>query len=194
MKSIIMAAALYICSFTLLAQLNLSKEIQVQQINSVKSIAINCKSVFLLPKAEYKSFVEYMKRPPVSGVVNGLNFHIKYTMVTVPDSAIHTPNSDVNQSLTADFLAYNLSCNSIVADNIPFSSLFYNTENYNVSLATNLGILSFTNIATGIAKRFTLSPLGYGIYSGSVSSSVNGIAVKETVVVVLNRWNFNIGG
>lgn len=191
MKSIIMAAALCICSFTVSAQLNLSKEIKVQDFSNVKKVVLDCNAGFLAPRAEYKSFVEYMKRAPENSVVHALNFHIKYTSVRTADSAIHTGGINNNESLTADFMTYKLNCNSIVADNIPFTGLDYSNDNYNVSLATNLGLLTFTNIATGKAKRFSLTSLGYGIYTGSVTSTAG---IKETVVVVLNRWGFSIGG
>jgi len=190
MKSIIMAAALCVSAFTVSAQLNLSKEIKVQDISRVKEITFDCNSAFMAPKPEYKSFIQYMKSPPQNSIVHAVNFHVKYTTVRVADSAIHTNQANDNQSLIADFMAYRLTCNSIVADKIPFTGLDYTTEDYNVSLATNLGILSFTNVGTGKTKRFTLAPLAYGIYSGSITN--NGI--KETVVVVLNRWSFSIGG
>jgi hypothetical protein len=192
MKSILIGAVLCICSSTLSAQLNLSKEIKVQNISGIKKITLDCNSRFLAPKPEYKPFVDYMKRPPLNSIIQALNFHIKYVEVTVVDSAIHTGSPGLNNtSLTADFMVFNQNCNSIVGERIPFTGLDYSSEDYNVSLATNLGILTFTNINTGKSKRFTLNPIGYGIYTGSINSTA---AVKETVVVVLNRWRFVFPG
>ncbi len=190
MKSIIMAAALCISFFTASAQINISKDIKIQDLSLVKKIVFDCNQGFLTPRVEYKPFIDYMKRTSQNSCLNALNFHIKYSRVITGDSALHTNNSDNTESLVADFLTHQLDCSSIIGKNIPFTGLDYSSDDYNVSLATNMGRLTFTNISTGKAKSFTLSPLGYGIYSGSTTS--NGL--KETVVVVLNRWRFCIGG
>lgn len=198
MKSIIMAAAL--CAFSLISysQANglISKNLQVQLVPKVPVLKLDCASSFFQPKAEYKPFVDYMlKRSSRQSLINLLNFHIKYTTVYTSDSAMLNIDLAGNTpSLTADFLVTDLDCSRIVADNIPFTTLFYDTEKYNVSLATNLGILSLRNTGTNATKTFSLKPLGFGIYSGSVTTGTGSRQVKETVVVVLTRLAFNIGG
>lgn len=190
MKSIILAAALCISFFTASAQINISKDIKIQDLSFVKKIVFDCNQGFLTPRVEYKPFIDYMKRGSANSCLPAVNFHIKYTKVNTADSAIQTNTANDTESMVADFMTYQLDCSSIIGKNIPFTGLDYSSDNYNVSLATNMGRLTFTNISTGKAKSFTLSPLGYGIYSGSTT----GNGLKETVVVVLNRWRFCLPG
>lgn len=198
MKSIIMATAFCACSLISFSQAGgiTTKNLQVQLVPKVPILKLDCKSTFLQPKAEYKPFVDYMlKRSSGQSLINSLNFHIKYTTVYTSDSAMS--NIDLSGSplsLTADFLVTDLDCSSIVAENIPFTTFYYETEKFNVSLATNLGLLLLKNTGTNLTKSFTLKPLGFGIYSGSVTTGTGSRQVKETVVVVLTRLAFNIGG
>lgn len=198
MKSIIMAAALCTISLIGFSQLKptLSKEIQVQVLPKVPLITLDCTSTFLQPKAEFKPFIDYMlSRSTRQGVGHFLNFHIKYSTVYTSDSAMkNSENSGYTSSLTADFIANNLNCSSIIADNIPFTTLFYNTEKYNVSLAANLGLLRLKNVETNKMKSFNLKPIGFGIYTASITTGTGTSQVKETIVVVLNRLEFYIGG
>ncbi|MFN8244937.1 MAG: hypothetical protein U0T56_00945 [Ferruginibacter sp.] len=201
MKSIIITAVF--CTFSLIgfSQLNptIGKEIQVQALPKVPLLKIDCSSNFLQPKAEYKPFIDYMlkRSTPVGNTAhsNFLNFNIKYTTVYTSDSAmLNIDLSGSTASLTADFIATSLDCSNIIVNNIPFTTLDYSTENYNVSLATNLGILMLKNTETNKTKSFSLKPIGYGIYTGSVTSGTGSRQVKETVVVVLTRLSFSIGG
>ena len=197
MKSIIMVATLCVISFAGLAQLDvLKKELLVQQVPLKPVLIINCNLDFQQPKLEYKTFIEYMmRRSSSSAIGHFLNFHIKYTTVHTSDLALrHNERLDIILSLTADFRATKLDCSSIIADNIPFTTLSYGTQKNNVMLAANLGILTLKNTETSKIKRFTLKPIGDGIFTGSVTTVINGTEVKETVVVVLTREEFYFEG
>ena len=197
MKTIIMVATLCVISFAGLAQVDFfKKELLVQQVPLKPVLIINCNSDFRQPKLEYKTFIEYMlRRSNRQGIGHFLNFHIKYTTVHTSDSALrNTGRLEIIPSLTADFLVNKLDCSSIIADNIPFTTLTYETQKINVMLAANLGILKLKNTENDKIKTFYLKPLDYGVFTGSVTTIINGTEVKETVVVVLTREEFFIGG
>lgn len=194
MKLLIMAIATCFVSTALMAQL-IKKEVMVQQIPKKPVIKIDCKSGIMQARAEYKPFTDYMGISPSPGTIQGLNFHVKYSSVSTSDSAMRNSYSNTESpSLTADFLTWERDCNTIIGNNIPFTSFENSTEVYNVTLATNFGRLQLKKVSNGATKAFTLTPIGYGIYTGSITSGSGSSAKKETVVVVLNRLSFYIGG
>lgn len=154
-----------------------------------------CATSIISAKPEYRAFLKFILKPTNPLLVPTLNFHLKYTMVRTSDSAIKTPPLPGEiPSLTADFITRELkNCNTLYIDNVQLTDFFGNNGAYRVLLNTTNGVLTITDIATKKSKAFTLSSLGYGIYSGSVTSTLNSFQIKETVVVVLTRQTLEIG-
>ncbi|MBL0357544.1 MAG: hypothetical protein IPP72_11990 [Chitinophagaceae bacterium] len=187
MKSIITAAALCICSVVSIAQLNIKKEILVSQLPTKPKLVLDCNSAFALTRAEYKPFIdEWLLNS--NGLIRPLNFHIRYTMTNKSDKSLYLGPGVNSPTYFADFNGGTLKCNTLNFHNIPFNDFQYGSYFYDVSLATNLGLLSLKDLLNFQTKNFTLTSVGFGIYTGTRNSVVNGTDVVETVVVIISRY------
>jgi len=191
MKKLLVIMLCLITSFSAMAQLPLldKKEILVQALPL--KVEIDCNSNFMLPRADYKPFVDFLKTIE-SNVFRGINFVVKYTRVSDPLDAM-TRGDNIEPSLSADFMAFSMDCNSIKAENIPFITLSYTQKYYNVSLATNLSILSLKEISTNATKIFTLTKIADAVYRSTSTKTVNNVVFKETLIVVLTKTRFPFG-
>ncbi|MES2850416.1 MAG: hypothetical protein V4685_15260 [Bacteroidota bacterium] len=193
MKKLLFFTVCFMTGFTAMAQLPEleKKEILVQAYPKDLKVEIDCKSVFMQPKADYKPFVDFLKTPEAN-VFRGINFLVKYTAVSGTSDAMYR-GDDFQTSLSADFMAFSLDCSSIKAQNIPFMTLSYTQKYYDVSLAANMGVLALKEISTNALKLFTLTKIADGVFRGTSTKTVNNVVYKETVIVILTKSRFSFG-